>query len=150
MRCSMNSASSTARSTRSPKPDGCWNEPFHLHLVTGSPSIGYTACTDGLAIPEEKREQRGWQARLSTSFAYASLVCALSFWLAFALYYLKVPGWGWINSLTAVQWVLFEAFALLLAIVATASGLPFGAKLWRIALPVALLMFLLSYCVMVT
>lgn len=48
------------------------------------------------------------------------------------------------------QWVLFEAFALVLAIVATAFGVFFGAKLWRIVLPMALLMFLLTYYVMVS
>ena len=74
----------------------------------------------------------------------------------FALYYLhaglrlNLPGWRWINSLSSRQWVLFEAFALGLAIVATALGLYWGAKLWRIALPIALLMFLLTYYVMVS
>ena len=115
---------------------------------------------DALAIPEEKRgpldSQRGWQKRLSASFAYASLACSLSFWLVAALYYLqsglhvRIPGWRWIESIANWQWVLFEAFALLLAIVATALGVFFGAKLWRIALPVALLMFLLTYYVMVS
>lgn len=110
-----------------------------------------------LAIPEEKRgPQRGWQARLSASFAYASLVCSLLFWLVFALYYLQVvlhfrlPGWRLIDSLSSVQWVLFEAFALVLAIVATVLGVFFSAKLWRLALPVAVLMFLLTYYVMVS
>jgi hypothetical protein len=49
-----------------------------------------------------------------------------------------------------VEWVLFEAFTLLLAMVATVLGVFFGAKLWRLALPVALLMFLLTYYVMVS
>jgi len=124
------------------------------------PSSGILPCMGGLAIPEEKRShldsQRGWQARLSASFACASLVCSLSFWLVFTLYYLQaslrlnLPGWRWINSFTSPQWVLFEAFALGLAIVATVLGLFWGAKLWRIALPVALLMFLFMYYVMVS
>jgi hypothetical protein len=111
---------------------------------------------DGLAIPEEKRGQRGWQKRFSTSFAYASLACSLSFWLLSALYYVQVglrvriPGWRRVDSIANWQWVLFEAFALLLAIVATAFGVFFGAKLWRIALPVALLTFLLTYYIMVS
>ena len=42
----------------------------------------------------------------------------------------KDSRWRWIDSITGWQWVLFEAFALLLAIVA-ATGLFFGAKLWR-------------------
>ena len=46
--------------------------------------------------------------------------------------------------------VLFEAFALALAIVATVLGVFFGAKLWRLALPVAALMFLLTYYIMVS
>ena len=109
---------------------------------------------DGLAIPEDKRShpdsQGGWQKRLSASFAYASLGCSLSFWIAFALYcvqvglHVRIPGWRWVNSIANWQWVLFE-FAVLLAIVATALGVFFGAKLWRIALPVAFLTFLLIY-----
>ena len=138
--------------------------PFRLPFVANQPDSlvpsNILACMDALAIPEEKRghpdSRRGWQARLSSSFAYASLVCSLSFWLVFALYYLQVglslrlPGWRWIDSLTSVEWVLFEAFALLLAMVATVLGVFFGAKLWRLALPVALLMFLLTYYVMVS
>jgi hypothetical protein len=124
--------------------------------IISSSIIGYTPCTDGLAIPEEKRGQRGWQKRLSASFAYASLVCSLSFWLLGALYYVQVglrariPGWRWVDSIVSWQWVLFHAFALLLAIVAAAIGFFFSAKLWRIALPVALLTFLLTYYVMVS
>ena len=108
---------------------------------------------DGLAIPEEKRghrdPQRSWQARLSASFACASLVCSLSFWFVLGLYYLfgrlrmTPPGWRWVVSLAGWQWLLFEAFSLLLAIIATVLGI-IGAKLWRIALPVAVLMFLLT------
>jgi|HubBroStandDraft_2_1064218.scaffolds.fasta_scaffold15934_2 hypothetical protein len=111
---------------------------------------------DGLAIPEGKRGQRGWQKRFSASLAYASLACSLSFWLMGALYYLQVglrvriPGLRWVDSIASWQWVLFEAFALLLSIVAAASGLFFGAKLWQIALPMALLMFLFTYYVMVS
>ena len=110
----------------------------------------------GLAIPEEKREQRGWQKQLPTGFAYASLACSLSFWLVTALYYVQsglhvgIPGWRLVDSIASWQWVLFEAFALLLAMVATAFGPFWGARLWRIALPVALLMFLLLYYVMVS
>jgi hypothetical protein len=111
---------------------------------------------DGLAIPEEKRGESDWQKRFSTSFAYASLACSLSFWFLGALYFVpvslrvRIPGWRWVNSIVGWQWVIFEAFALLLAIIATASGAFVGAKLWRIALPVALLMFLLIYYVMVS
>lgn len=115
---------------------------------------------DALAIPEEKRghldSQRGWQKRLSASFAYASLACSLSLWLVLGLYYLfgllhiNPPGWRWVVSLVGWQWLLFGAFSLLLAMVATALGVFFGAKLWRIALPLALLMFLLTYYVTVS
>lgn len=88
--------------------------------------------------------------RLSSSFAYASLACSLSFWLAGALSYLQtglhltLPGLGWVVTLPGWKWALFEAFALLLAIVATALR----SKLWPIALPVALLMFLLTMYIM--
>lgn len=87
---------------------------------------------------------------LSSSFAYASLACSLSFWLAGALSYLqtgthlRLPELRWVVTLPGWKWALFEAFALLLAIVATALR----SKLWRIALPVALLMFLLTMYIM--
>jgi len=90
--------------------------------------------------------------RLSSSFAYASLACALSFWLAGALSYLqtgldiRLSGLGWVVTLPGWKWALFEAFALLLAIVATVLR----SKLWRIALPVAFLMFLLTMYIMGT
>ena len=91
--------------------------------------------------------------KISDSFAGASLACSLSLWLVLALGYLfdrlhiSPPGWGWVDSLVGWQWTLFEAFALLLAIIATVFGIR-GAKLWRIALPVALLMFLLAMYIM--
>jgi hypothetical protein len=78
--------------------------------------------------------------------AYASLACSLLFWPALGLYslqtslHLRLPGWGWVEALPGWKWTLFEAFALLLAIVATVLR----SKLWPIALPVALLMFLLT------
>ena len=111
---------------------------------------------DSLAIPEEKRGHRSWQKQLSASIAYASLACSLSFLLVAALYYVqsglhvKIPGWQWFDLVAGWQWVLFAAFALLLATVATALGVFLGAKLWRIALPLALLTFLLTYYTMVS
>jgi hypothetical protein len=101
---------------------------------------------DGLAIPEEQRgPRRGWQARLSASLATASLAGSLSFWLMLAL-----PRWRWLDSIAGWQLVRIEAFALLLAMAATFFGVFFGAKLWRIALPVAFLTFLLTYYTMVS
>lgn len=97
-------------------------------------------------IPQTKK------GKLSNSFAYASISCSLSFWLAYVLGYLQTAAHldvsilRWIDTLPGWKWALFEAFALLLAIVATALG----SKLWRIALPVALLMFLLIMYVMAT
>ena len=113
---------------------------------------------DGLAFSEEKRghPERVLQKRLSASFAYASLACSLSFWLLGALYYVqtglhaRIPGWRIVDSIANWQWVLFEAFALLPAIFAAALGVFVGAKLWRVALPLALLTFLLAYYVMVS
>lgn len=101
---------------------------------------------DGIAVTKE---------RLSNSFAFASLACSLAFWLALGLYYLlgglhmSPPVWRWIVALPGWKWALFEAFGLLLAIIATVLGV-LGAKLWRIALPVALLMFLLTMYIMGT
>ena len=87
---------------------------------------------------------------ISSSFAYASLACSLSLWPGVGLYYLqpslhlRIPGWGWVVALPGWKWELFEAFALLLAIVATALR----SNLWPIALPVTFLMFLLSVYIM--
>jgi hypothetical protein len=92
--------------------------------------------------------------RFSNSLACASLACSLAFWLALGLYYLlgglhiSLPGWRWVVSLPGWKWAIFEALGLLLAIIATVIGLVVGAKLWRIALPVALLMFLLTMYIM--
>ena len=82
--------------------------------------------------------------RLSNGLAYVSLACSLSFWLDAGLGYLELPGLKWLASLPGWKWALFEAFALLLAIVATVLR----SKLWQIALPVALLMFLLTMYIM--
>ena len=111
---------------------------------------------DGLAIPEEKRgrleSQRRWQSRLSASFAYASLACSLLLWVGLALYYLQsalhfsLPGWKWFNSLPGWTWPPLELFALFLGIVA--AVLHPHAKLWRIALPLSVLMFLFTLYVM--
>ena len=90
--------------------------------------------------------------RLSNIFAYASLASALSFWVAGALSFLqlglhrRVPGLTWVFRLPGWKWELVEAFALLLAIAATVLR----SKLWRIALPVALVMLLLINYVMAT
>lgn len=89
---------------------------------------------------------------LSNSFAYASLACVLLFWLAGALSYLQtglhltLPGLSWVIALPGWKWAMFEAFALLLAIVATVLR----SKLWPIALSAALLMFLLTMYIMGT
>jgi hypothetical protein len=91
--------------------------------------------------------------QVSNSFAYASLACSLAPWLGFGLYYvfgglhISPPGWRWVVSLAGWQWALFEAFALLLAMVSTVLGVV-GAKLWRLALPIAFLMFLLTMYIM--
>jgi hypothetical protein len=93
--------------------------------------------------------------QVSSRFAYASLACSLSVWIVFALnslfswLRLSPPGWKWVASLVGWQWTFVEAFGLLLAIIATVLGLH-GAKLWRLALPVSLLMFLLTFYAMVS
>jgi len=111
---------------------------------------------DSLVISDEKRgpvdSQHGWQGRLSASIAYASLACSVAFWLALGLDYLlgglhmSPPGWRWVVSLPGWKWTLFEAFGLLLAIVATVLR----ARVWPLALPVAFLTFLLTYYTMVS
>ena len=93
--------------------------------------------------------------QISNSFSYASLTCSLSFWIVLALnslfgrLHMTPPGWGWVVSLVGWQWTVFEAFGLLLAIIAAVLGI-IGAKLWRVALPVALLMILLTMYIMGT
>jgi len=107
---------------------------------------------DGLAIPDEKKGHSDWHERLSTSFAYGSLACSLSLWAALALYHLQTAlhfsllGWKWFDSLPVWTWPLLELFALVLAI--TAAILHVHAKLWRIALPLSVLMFLLTMYIM--
>jgi hypothetical protein len=94
--------------------------------------------------------QQATKQRSANCFAYASLACSRSFWLAAGLDYLqtgprlRLPGLTWVVTLPGWKWALFEALALLLAIIATALR----SKLWRIALPVALLMFLLTMYIM--
>ena len=107
---------------------------------------------DSLVIPDEERgpvdSQHCWQGRLSASVAYASLACSVAFWLVLSLGRLRMspPGWWWVVSLPGWKWTLFEAFGLLLAIVATVLR----ARLWPLALPVASLTFLLTYYTMVS
>ena len=111
---------------------------------------------DGLAIPDEKGgdsdSRGGWHGRLSGCFAYASLACSPLLWVALALYYLQsalhfsLPGWKWFNSLPGWTWPPLELFALFLAIIA--AVLHPHAKLWRIALPLSVLMFLFTLYVM--
>jgi len=88
--------------------------------------------------------------RLSNGIAYLSLACSLSLWPLLGLFYLqaslhfKLPGWDLLAGLTGWQWFIFETFALVLAIVATVLR----SRLWRVALPVTFLMFLLSNYIM--
>ena len=80
--------------------------------------------------------------QLSNGIAYLSLACSLSlFYLQTSLHF-KLS--GLLTGLTGWRWFLFETFALLLAIVATILR----SKLWRVALPVTFLMFLLSNYIM--
>jgi hypothetical protein len=109
---------------------------------------------DCLAIPEEKRghPDSRWQKRLSAIFAYASLTCSLSLWLLLGLFYLQgalhfsLPGRKWVDSLPGWTWPPVELFAAFLSILSAALHL--HSKLWRIALPVSFLMFLLTMYVM--
>lgn len=88
--------------------------------------------------------------QLANGIACLSLACSLSLWPLLALFYLqtslhfKLPGWDLLAGLTGWRWFLFETFALFLAIVATILR----SKLWRVALPVTFLMFLLSNYIM--
>ena len=85
---------------------------------------------------------------ISDTFAQASLVCSVSFWLGTGLNLLqailKLPGWGWLARRPAWLWPLLAAVGLLLALVATVLG----SKSWRVTLSVALAGFLLTLYVM--
>ena len=75
--------------------------------------------------------------------AALSLLFCLSFWFDMALYFTtKVI----LLRFNGFQWFKFMGVAVLLAIV---SGL-FRSKLWRLALPVSLLMFFFTNYVMGT
>ncbi len=65
-------------------------------------------------------------------FAYASLVCSLSFWLWLALGY--IPAAPKLNFLTAGYWQGISAVAVILAGVAAARR----SKLWPLVIPLAL------------
>jgi hypothetical protein len=105
-----------------------------------------------LGIPEEKRGRPDSQERLSACFAYASAACSLLLWLAIGLFYLQaalhfsLPGWKWVDRLPGWTWPPVELFAVFLSIVAAVLHLQ--SKLWRIALPVSVLMFLFTMYVM--
>jgi hypothetical protein len=64
--------------------------------------------------------------RVANMFAYTSLVCSLSVWLALGLYLLQssldatLPGSQWLLRQAGEFWLLVEAVGLVLAIVATA------------------------------
>jgi len=109
---------------------------------------------DGLAIPDGRRagSERGWHERLSSAFAYTSLICSLSFWASFALYYLQnalhfsLPAQKWFDSLSPLAWLKLQILSVLLAVIA--AILNYFGKLWRIALPLSILMFLFIMYVM--
>lgn len=86
--------------------------------------------------------------RVSRALGYASLACSLSFWLDLgvgSLYiHLKLEGLKWLIVYPIWKWVIIEGFAVLLAILATA----FRSKLWQTAMPVSVLMFLLTMYIM--
>jgi hypothetical protein len=92
------------------------------------------------------------EEQISRGSAYASLGCSVSFWAVFALYglrvglHLTIPGLGALERQPGWFWTLIEACGLVLAIAAAATA-P-RARLWRIALPVAFLMFLLTMYIM--
>ena len=76
-------------------------------------------------------------------FAYGSLLCSAFFWMAFAFHYIpRVPQ----VNLTGFDWFRIMAVAVILSGAAVACR----AKLWKLALPVALAMFFFVLFVMGT
>jgi hypothetical protein len=76
-------------------------------------------------------------------FAYGSLLCSAFFWIDFAFYY--IPRAPQLN-LTGFDWLRIMAVAVILSGAAAACR----AKLWKLALPVALAMFFFVLYVMGT
>lgn len=129
--------------------------------IDSSPGVVGVLCTfsaAGLGTLRELDSESGlgWtlprrvRTRQCVGIAYASLACSLSLWPLLALFYLqtslhfKLPGWDLLAGFTGWTWLRFETFAVFLAIVATILR----SKLWRVALLVSFLMFLLSYYIM--
>jgi hypothetical protein len=127
-------------------------------------TIGYT-CEHGSSAPcsfgdsgREKRASRltawlasttfrqHWLCELRLFALVLACVCPVLRYYVQVGFHLGIPGWRWLDWIANWQWVLFEAFALLLAIVAAV----FRARLWPIALPVSFLTFLLTYYTMVS
>ena len=87
--------------------------------------------------------QRETSKLVGNLLACASLLCCLAYWVSFALYY--VMGTNKLD-LTGFQWFKVMGIAVILAGIATALR----SRLWRVALPVALVMFLFVMYVMGT
>ena len=124
-----------------------------LASVTTSSSIGYTACMDGSAIPEEKRghPDSRWQKRLRQPglrelglFAFI-VACTRSFLLAGRATFLASRLEMDRQSSRAG---LASSRAIRSVSVNRGSCLHLHSKLWRIALPVSFLMFLFTMYLM--
>jgi len=76
-------------------------------------------------------------------FAYSSLLCSVFFWIDWAFYY--IPGAPKMNT-TGFDWFRIMAVAVILSGAAAACRV----KLWKLALPVALVMFFFVMYVMGT
>jgi len=77
------------------------------------------------------------------ALAYGSLLCSAFFWIDFAFHY--VPRAPKLN-LTGFDWFRVMAVAMILSVASVACR----AKLWKLALPVALVMFFLVMYIMGT
>ncbi|HEY2545948.1 MAG TPA: hypothetical protein VGI46_07780 [Candidatus Acidoferrum sp.] len=98
-----------------------------------------------MPITDDQRRdpERGLGRTIGHLCAALSLLCCLSFWLQMTLYFTtKVI----LIDFNGFQWFKFMGVAVVLAIVAVALG----SKLWRVALPVSLLMFFFTNYVMGT
>ena len=73
----------------------------------------------------------------SAAFAYASLVCSLSFWLCLMLSYFESVVTA---SLSGGRWLAIQGTGILLAVVA--AVLNFEKRLWIFCLGLALVTFL--------
>lgn len=96
-----------------------------------------------MTITDDQRldHQRGSGRIIGHVAAALSLLCCLSFWILLAL---PFTWHTFLGSLTGFQWLKIMGASVVLGVIATLLR----SKLWRVALPVSLVMFFFTMYVM--